>query len=104
MIIETTRKVEITLHDSDIDLMKNILMLACQMLNQSPVSKLSRPAPIYSQCGFVGGELIATREMLERLNRGLNNQFYLIDIDSMTKLNTASTLDRSVSLVKVNQS
>lgn len=95
-----------TLYDNDIDLMKNILMLACWMLNQSPVSMTSRPAPIYSQCGFVGGELIATREMLERLNRGLNipnSRFYLIDLDSMINLNTMSPLDRNTSLVKVNQ-
>ena len=98
MRIEKHSNVNINLVNSDIDAMRQIIMLACDQLNNSPVFHM-RGTPIPSQAGMIGGELIAVREMIEEIGFAVGHNVSLKDLS--IPRNDIFPLDKNESLIKV---
>lgn len=92
MRIDKLSKVEITLLNEDISTMENIILLALAKLNESPISEM-RGSLIQCQCGMVGGELIATKEMMKKIGDA-------IDCEVRFYENNALPIDKNKRMVR----
>lgn len=79
MRVEAKKSTIIELFDNDIDLMRAIIKLAADQLNDSEVIHM-RGSGIPSQAGFCGGELLEIREMIERIGRAVEADITLRDL------------------------
>lgn len=61
-------RLDICLHNDELETLKSILILAHAALNQSPAIQL-RGIPLCSQAGLVGPELFRVKAMLEELGK-----------------------------------
>lgn len=98
MRVEATKSTIIELFDNDIDLMRAIIKLAADQLNDSEVIHM-RGSGMPSQAGFCGGELLEIREMIERIGRAVEANITLSDLS--IKRYEAPPLDKSQSLIVV---
>jgi len=98
MRIDSIKKTIIELYDNDINLMREIIKLAADQLNDSDVIHM-RGSGMPSQAGFYGGELLAIREMIEKIGDAVEADITLSDLS--IKRYKAPPLDKSQSLVVV---
>lgn len=71
MHIEHSRRLDISLRDSEIDTLRAVLTLAHTLLRNSPEVQL-HGSPLVRQAGLCGPELHDVKEMLQRLGHGLD--------------------------------
>lgn len=96
MRIDMIRRATIELYDNDINLMREVIKLAADQLNDSDVTHM-RGSGIPSQAGFCGGELIAIREMIELIGSAVEADITLRDL-SISR-NERPPLNKSESLI-----
>lgn len=95
MKISSLKRVDIELLGDDIYLMRQIIKLATNQLNDSEIMFM-RGTTIPGQAGYIGSELLEIRDMIERIGEAVEVDVKLTDLTA----STCSTTEKSTALIK----
>lgn len=96
MRIDVMRRTVIELCGGDIDLMRKIIILAADRLNDSDVTHV-RGSGMPKQAGFCGEELVALRAMIESIGSAVEAGITLSDLS--VQQDVKPLIDRNKSLI-----